>query len=788
MKKNLFDYFNSSQEIKLDSCTPQEIKLDTASQKVNILDTATQKENLTNDDSQIYNQEKSELTVSFPSDVCKDWSSEDEKLKKKKIKNELVTKEEKDAAVPGRYEFLINVKDKYGRSIDDKDYDKSTLLITEKQLSKLTPFERQFWEIKKDYFDTIVFFKKGKFYELYEEDASISARLFDMKITERVNMRMTGFPESSYDEWAARFLDAGFKIARVEQSENAIGKQIREKGGKKDKIINRELVEVVTQGTIYDMNHIKTNHSTFLCAIRKHSLCPNLKDCKADNPNHHFSILLYDSSTFSISSSTFCDDQYFTSLRGYFYKYPIMEYLSDIKYDFGSIWVKPDNTTVVSDTKSILNEEEYLCYSMRNSMIVNFIFILIICIKNSNNDIHFKNDVSLNFNIKNNLKLRLENFLKNFKISKDEILPDKNNKDELNILIKEKETSEEKFLKFLEDQKKILKSKSINYKSVGKEIYQIEVPKDFKVPDEWYLVSKTKSTNRYYTEIITQLVKEYVEIEEKIFQSQGCLLNRAIKDLLEGSKVFEEAIFDIANLDCFISFSKFNEKNECCTPRLGDKIKFKGLTNPIYSNYIPNDYDEESRILVLTGSNMSGKSTFMRSLTLNIILFQMGMNVCASEFESPLFDRIFTRIGASDNLGRGESTFMVELLEMSSVLRYATDKSFVVVDELGRGTSIKDGKIIAKAVVNKLKKMKCRVLFSTHYHNLLKGVSSYFMDSKVVDHDLLFLYKLKKGECEDSNGIYVAKMAGVPLEIIDSAWEYRKKIFDDRNKKNCGDE
>jgi DNA mismatch repair protein MSH6 len=357
----------------------------------------------------------------------------------------------------------------------------------------------------------------------------------------------------------------------------------------------------------------------------------------------------------------------------------------------------------------------------------------------------------------------------------------------LNILIKEKETLEEKFLKFLEDQKKILKSKSINYKSVGKEIYQIEVPKDLKVPDEWYLVSKTKSTNRYYTKLITQLVKEYVEIEEKIFQSQGCLLNRAIKDLLEGSKVFEEAIFDIANLDCFISFSKFNEKNECCTPRLGDKIKFKGLTNPIYSNYIPNDYDEESRILVLTGSNMSGKSTFMRSLTLNIILFQMGMNVCASEFESPLFDRIFTRIGASDNLGRGESTFMVELLEMSSVLRYATDKSFVVVDELGRGTSIKDGKIIAKAVVNKLKKMKCRVLFSTHYHNLLKGVSSYFMDSKVVDHDLLFLYKLKKGECEDSNGIYVAKMAGVPLEIIDSAWEYRKKLFDDRNKKNCGE-
>ncbi|KAF9762263.1 DNA mismatch repair protein Msh6 [Nosema granulosis] len=968
MKKNLLDYFKSSPDTK--SKSSPDIKLESSTQEKEMLVDATQctmtstKENKTNIEVSIESSFISEMEKDWPSDqipnkheiesektctkkipnkheiesdktctkkIPNKHEIESEKTCTKKIKNEesikntkqnenkQENKKDEKKKNENRYSFLVEVKDKFGRSKDEEEYDRSTLFISEADLSSLTPFERQFWEIKKDYFDTVVFFKKGKFYELYEEDADISAKLFNMKITERVNMRMTGFPESSYDEWASKFLEAGYKIARVEQSENAIGKQIREKSGaKKDKIINRELKEVITQGTIYDSNHLKTKYSTYLCAIRRNLECGN-EECKSDRSGNHFSIVLYDASISTMHASTFCDDQFHTTLRGFFLKYPIMEYLNDRKYDFGSAWIRPEKHRVVSEHSKHFNDEEYECFCMiynyltylkredslrdikvvplegmggsmklETSTIVNMelfetkenkktLFNAInncstpggerllrnwllhplgdyseiqkrqnivkifnkfnleglvselktlgdverafsklskekVSLKDLNNylgmvkkmvDIYneletvfnsksterinikkfsdmgdYEGRPAVSFDIKSDLDVSLKSFLDKYRITKDEILPGKNNVDELQGLLEDKENLTKEFKDFLELQKQVLSCKSLNYKSIGKEIFQIEVPKEgVQIPEGWFLVSTTKSTNRFYTKEIKEKIQRYVEIEEKIFQSQGNLLKRAIAVLLEDSKLFEVAIRDISQVDCLVSFTLFSLKNDCCVPVVGEKIEFKGLRNPIYTNYIPNDYEERNRIVVLTGSNMSGKSTFMRSVCLNIILFQMGMCVCAEYFSSPLFDRLFTRIGASDNLSRGESTFMVELSEISTVLRFATEKSFVLVDELGRGTSVKDGKSIAKAVVEKLQEMQCRVLFSTHYHCLIRDAALCYMDSKIVNNDLIFLYKLKEGECKDSNGIYVAKLAGVPNEIIKQAWINRERLL-----------
>ena len=147
-----------------------------------------------------------------------------------------------------RFKFLINIRDKNGNAPDHPEYDPTTLFIDKESESKFTPFEKQFWEIKKNHWDKIDFFKKGKFYELYEIDADIARKLFDLRVKERINMRMAGFPDYTYDIWANKFLKEGYTIVRVDERENGIAKKIREKetNAKKEKIIQRDITEIIT--------------------------------------------------------------------------------------------------------------------------------------------------------------------------------------------------------------------------------------------------------------------------------------------------------------------------------------------------------------------------------------------------------------------------------------------------------------------------------------------------------------------------------------------------------------
>lgn len=173
-----------------------------------------------------------------------------------------------------RYPWLAHVRDADGNSPDSPDYDPRTLYIPPVQWTRFSPFEKQYWEIKSKFMDTIVFFKKGKFYELYENDATVGHQLFDLKMTDRVNMRMVGVPEASLDHWANQFVAKGFKIARVDQMETALGKDMRERDDKpskkkEDKVIRRELASVLTAGTLVDGGMLQDDMATYCAAIKE---------------------------------------------------------------------------------------------------------------------------------------------------------------------------------------------------------------------------------------------------------------------------------------------------------------------------------------------------------------------------------------------------------------------------------------------------------------------------------------------------------------------------------------
>ncbi|TBT98110.1 DNA mismatch repair protein MutS, partial [Hamiltosporidium magnivora] len=317
--------------------------------------------------------------------------------------------------------------------------------------------------------------------------------------------------------------------------------------------------------------------------------------------------------------------------------------------------------------------------------------------------------------------------------------------------------------------------------NIGKEIFQIEVPNSVKIPENYILISSSKNFKRFYTLELKNMVINYMELEERIFQSRGSLLKRAVDSIAKYSNVFYQATSIISHIDCYFSFSKFSKIfKDFNFPFLGSKLDFLNMKNPIYTNYIPNDLClQNERVMVLTGPNMGGKSTFLRSVCLNILLAHIGLKVACEKMEFVIFDRIFTRIGASDDLSKGKSTFMVELSETAKILNESTINSFVIIDELGRGTSTIDGEKIATMVLKYLRNKNIHTLFSTHYHKMIENISlikKSYMKAVVDSKDIVFTYKLCDGICYDSHGISVAKMAGVPDIIIEKALEYKKEL------------
>ncbi len=335
-------------------------------------------------------------------------------------------------------------------------------------------------------------------------------------------------------------------------------------------------------------------------------------------------------------------------------------------------------------------------------------------------------------------------------------------------------------------------SLKINYNQVFG--YYIEVTNTHKnkVPNTWIRKQTLTSAERYITEELKEYESKILGAEEKILT----LEQRIFDELVQSVGAFINAIQlncnILAQIDCLLSFTKISQDNRYNCPIVNDSkvIDIKQGRHPVIEKnlpigqtYIPNDIyldDEKQQIVIITGPNMAGKSALLRQTALIVLLAQIGCYVPAESASIGIVDKIFTRVGASDNIASGESTFMVEMNEASSILNNISDRSLILFDELGRGTSTYDGISIAWAIVEYIhenSKSRAKTLFATHYHELnemersYKRIKNYNVSVVEVDGKILFVRKLVKGGSEHSFGIHVAKIAGMPPSVIKRADE-----------------
>ncbi|OQS54569.1 msh6 [Ecytonucleospora hepatopenaei] len=961
------DDFSISFEKNKVKCDLNKAKTDPMSNTLGFNDNETTKDNFTITDEELFDNfdtQKTDKNMTVEEKLTKNNTGEI--LSSPKKFEYLINGYENEVVSETRFSFLKDIKDKNGKKPGEAGYNSGTLFISTDQYSKLKPFERQYWEIKSDLFDTVVFIKMGKFYELYENDALLARKLFDLRVKDRANgMKLAGVPDVQYDVWAAKFLAAGYKVARVDERESLLAKKMRERDTQvKEKIIERKTTEIVTPSTIYNHEYIKSPLPFYLGVVLSDVCCMNfVEECDS---NYHYSVLLYDSSVNFMYTSSVCDNFCLDSIKTLFTQYDVREVITncaeinkktfrglainpvetvslELKEEAGMLYKIKESKESAKQMKSCVNvlefentsqakcflqlyryfkgllrenvfkessvnklNKSFECMQLDAATIVNMdilvnnfdntvkhsLFDTVNCcttpfgvrklyqwilhplcklekIKERREKVNMLKvyDRAMLINIlkemgdierahcklkqhkvslkdlksfinasKQTIKL-LENILekadtlkddfyspkyfhgalkniisdfeKNFNLLDDHVEP-VNSTDELFIVLNEKIEIEKQLCQNIKRLSEFYGDVALNYKNVSNDIFQIECSKeDFeeKISEkiktsgefEIEIFSKTKFVVRFYTKETKKLVLLYKEAEEKIFQAKNYVLTRAVKFFAPNFIFYKELVDYIATLDCYLSFSLFNGKHSSSfsEPHFIDNFKNKNLqkkclfsavdvTNPIYQDYVTNDFNPMFEISLLTGPNMGGKSTFLRSICLNIILAQMGLNVAAKEMHMPIYDQIFTRIGASDSLAKNESTFMMEMNECSKILKNATNNSFVILDELGRGTSTRDGEAIARAVLIYLNKIGCFTLFSTHYHRLMHEIDAnkeeslesnrYFMSYSIEKEDVIFKYKLKEGISDESHGIYVARLAGVPEEILEDAKKIKEEI------------
>ena len=343
-----------------------------------------------------------------------------------------------------------------------------------------------------------------------------------------------------------------------------------------------------------------------------------------------------------------------------------------------------------------------------------------------------------------------------------------------------------------------IKSLKIKYNRVFG--YALEVTNTFKelVPENYIRKQTLANAERYITEELKNLENMILGAEDKLYALEYELFSN-VRDKV-GQEVIriQRTAKAIAGLDVFASLALVAERNHYVRPKVneGGIIDIKGGRHPVVEQMIDNDMfiandtyldNTKKRISIITGPNMAGKSTYMRQTALIVLMAQIGSFVPADKAVVGIVDRIFTRVGASDDLASGQSTFMVEMTEGANILRNATAKSLLILDEIGRGTSTFDGLAIAWAVIEHISNTKlcgAKTLFATHYHELtelegkLSGVTNYCIAVKEKGDDILFLRKIVKGGADKSYGIQVAKLAGVPDSVINRAKELVEELSD----------
>lgn len=383
-------------------------------------------------------------------------------------------------------------------------------------------------------------------------------------------------------------------------------------------------------------------------------------------------------------------------------------------------------------------------------------------------------------------------------ISEGGIIKDSYN-DELDKLKESSSSAQSALIEYENEERE--KTGIKNYKIVFNKNngYSIEITKSNldKVPDSYVRKQTLKNQERYTTEKLEEISSLILGGKDKINDLEYKIFQDIREKVLRNTVKLQALAKILATVDTLNTFAKISLENSYVRPviREDNIIKIKDGRHPVIerklkeNEFIPNDTDigeENNLIQIITGPNMAGKSTYMRQMAIIIILAQMGCFVPASLAEISICDQVFTRIGASDNISKGESTFMLEMNEVSSILKNSTEHSFVILDEVGRGTSSDDGLSIAMAIVEYLsKRKKVKTVFATHFHELtileneLDNVKNLKIEILEVNNNLVFLRKISEGKSDRSYGIEVAKLSGLPDEIIDNAKIIMDKLSTD---------
>ncbi len=344
-----------------------------------------------------------------------------------------------------------------------------------------------------------------------------------------------------------------------------------------------------------------------------------------------------------------------------------------------------------------------------------------------------------------------------------------------------------------------ISSLKISYNNVFGYYLEVRNTHKDKVPEDWIRKQTLVSAERYITQELKDYEEKILGAEEKIYKLESEIFASVVEQIQSNISTIQKNANILAQFDCLVSFAYNAVSYNYCRPLLNDsaEIKIKGGRHPVIERlmpegeeYVSNDLilDNVQQIIILTGPNMAGKSALLRQTALIVLMAQIGSFVPAHLAEIGYVDKIFTRVGASDNISRGESTFMVEMLETATILHNISPRSLILLDEIGRGTSTFDGMSIAWAIVEYIheKGGGAKTLFATHYHELndlankYRRVKNYHISVKEVDGKVLFLRKLCKGGVAHSFGIHVARLAGMPYDVIASA---EKKLRSLENEK-----
>ena len=333
--------------------------------------------------------------------------------------------------------------------------------------------------------------------------------------------------------------------------------------------------------------------------------------------------------------------------------------------------------------------------------------------------------------------------------------------------------------------------------------YYIEVTKgqleNVKEEFHWERRQTLTGAERFITPELKEKEALILNAEERINEIEYNLFCEIRETLKKSIAKLKNTADLIASIDVYVSLSRVSEEYHLIRPTLNEEHNLRIIQgrHPVVevvsgNSYVKNDciMDENTNTLLITGPNMSGKSTYMRQLAIIVIMAQMGSFVPCESADLPIFDKIFTRIGASDDLVSGESTFMVEMLEANNAIQNATENSLILFDELGRGTSTYDGMSLARAILEYVStKIKCKTLFSTHYHELtdldlkIKSIKNVHVEASESDGNVVFLHKVSDGATDKSYGIHVARLAGLPEDLLKNSESILKRYESTNSKK-----